>query len=854
MNSSRIWVGLLLVLPEAMRGQTVPPVPTFEAAGIVNTASLSTAVSPGMVILIRGANLATTTAEVGATPLPDAIGGTQVLVDGRAIPLISVSPQEVVAQLPWDIAPGQRAYVVRSGRTESARVTAPVLRSAAVVLTSDGTRAMFQNADGSLNGDSTPASSGSQGVLYAAGLGPVDARIAPGAVNPAGRATLPVTVEIGGSRADNVTAELAPGLLGVYRIQFRVPAIGYGAFFVRLRVDGGVSNAAEIVVTPTTPLSPDPAVCSRAIVQQGLVQLPAGATEVRFEDEDEVTGPVHSLFPNLNTGDERFYRDLVSDRDGCPLTVESGVMPPRPHDPDEEALPAEEAIQEWMGLASEFVTNFTRRLPTTQQGSEIVRIVPEGYVHQRPADPCRPVPDRPLSRFCEELNRGPFSGKDVIYVHGFNEGQLFQMLDPTNFRFRRWTEAGTLAYLNQFQGHAHDSWKDQVAQYLQGKKNRYLTVGWSTGERLEYAVNATLFQIANAIRLGSGVRLTEDDPRGVDGFCARGCVIITHSTGGLIVDVAMAKADDPSYQRQVGNIGFIPDSITTHIAIAGAVNGSGLAQVAIAAAGLTTPPWAPACALLERLLYTTPGGPCGGAEWLTSVLVDLIPSYTENVWRQWVVRTRVPVLTVSGAASYDRYAGGLNRFIHPGFDDSVVTTDSSCARETLQPAAPAGTWPFFRFSQWDRGMFESQPWSPRSFHYWDEQMVLSSAVASSGCTPYKTPWGMLFNPIYWLHSGPDTFLPNHFSFIQTANFHRAMRDLTEFGLEDVRAIKDNTVYARNLVKPGMRTIQVQSTRGRKVSFRLFGKRHIWYLWRRTYHRLQGWEGQPSAFYIYEYVQ
>ncbi|MBL8229333.1 MAG: hypothetical protein JNL98_12675 [Bryobacterales bacterium] len=838
-----------------MSGQTATPVPSFEATGILSTASLSTAVSPGMVILIRGANLSTTTAEVGATPLPATIGGTQVLVDDRAIPLISVSPSEVVAQLPWDIAPGQRVYVVRSGRNESRRVTAPILRSAPIILTSDGTRAMFQNADGSLNGDNTPAPSGSLGVLYAAGIGPVDARITSGAVNPAGRATLPVTVEMGGVRADNVIAELVPGLLGVYRIQFRVPSIGYGAFYMRLQVDGGVSNAAEIVVTPTTALSPDLPVCSRAILQNGQVQVPVGATEVRFEDEDELTGPVHSLYPNLNTGDERFYHDLVSDREGCPLTVESGVMPPRPHDPNEEVLPAEEAIQEWMGLASEFVTTFTRRLPTTQDGSQIVRIVPDGFVYQRPADPCLPVPGRPLSRFCEELNLSPFSGKDVIYVHGFNERQLFEMLDPGNFRFPRWTEARTLAYMNQFQGHADNMWKDQIFQYLQGKKNRYLTVGWSTGERLEYAVNTTLYQIANAIRSGARVRaMDNDDPRGVGGFCARGCVIISHSTGGLIVDVAMAKAADLNYQQQVGNIGFIPDRITTHVAIAGAVNGSGLATVAIAAAGLTTPPWTPVCVLLDRLLDAAPGGPCGGAEWLTSVLVDLIPSYAESVWRQWVVRSKVPVLTVSGAASYDRYAGGLNRFIHPGFDDNVVTTDSSCARETLQPAAPAGTQPFFRFSQWDRGMFESQPWSSRSFLYWDEQMVLSSAVASSGCTPYKTPWGMLFNPISWLHSGPNTFLLNHYSFIQTANFHRAMRDLTEFGREDVRAIKDNTVYALNLVKTDMRSQQMQSTRGRKITFRLFGKRHTWYLWRRTYHRLLGWESQPSAYYIYQFVQ
>ena len=65
-------------------------------------------IAPGSLVAVQaapGTQIAfqTAVAPANANPLPDTLGGTQVYFNGIRAPLMSVSPQSVVAQIPWEI-------------------------------------------------------------------------------------------------------------------------------------------------------------------------------------------------------------------------------------------------------------------------------------------------------------------------------------------------------------------------------------------------------------------------------------------------------------------------------------------------------------------------------------------------------------------------------------------------------------------------------------------------------------------------------------------------------------------------------------------------------------------------------
>jgi hypothetical protein len=90
--------------------------PVVLGSGVVNGASyLPGPVAPGSVIHIFGSNLSQTTLASSAMPLPFTLGGVTVSVNGFMTPLFSVSPTQIVAQLPYEIDPGTATLVITSG-------------------------------------------------------------------------------------------------------------------------------------------------------------------------------------------------------------------------------------------------------------------------------------------------------------------------------------------------------------------------------------------------------------------------------------------------------------------------------------------------------------------------------------------------------------------------------------------------------------------------------------------------------------------------------------------------------------------------------------------------------------------
>lgn len=86
-------------------------------------------IAPGSIVLILGENLAEQTASApDVDPLPTSLGGVEVYVDGIAIPLFSVSPTRITAQMPWEVndASSVNAYVRITGADGSTRITSAI--------------------------------------------------------------------------------------------------------------------------------------------------------------------------------------------------------------------------------------------------------------------------------------------------------------------------------------------------------------------------------------------------------------------------------------------------------------------------------------------------------------------------------------------------------------------------------------------------------------------------------------------------------------------------------------------------------------------------------------------------------
>ena len=241
--------GLLTVRnpdPEAARSEVVeiaisapakePPQATRE--GVVNAASFTAgALAPGQVGSIFGESLALTAEAATALPLPTSLGGASVrLADGAALPLLFASPEQINFIVPWDV-PAEGAYglAVELGgaRTpplilERAPVNPAVFTidqsgsgQAAALIAGTGVLA----APAGLTASSRPARPGEFLEIYATGLGAV---IPETPVDDAAMEGLAEAVELpavlfGDVEAIPVFAGRAPGFVGLYQINVRIP-------------------------------------------------------------------------------------------------------------------------------------------------------------------------------------------------------------------------------------------------------------------------------------------------------------------------------------------------------------------------------------------------------------------------------------------------------------------------------------------------------------------------------------------------------------------------------------------------------------------------------------------------------
>ena len=257
---SCLW--LLVVNP----GKPLAQAPVVFEGGVVNGASFRPsnapggAVAQGSIISIFGSDLGSATGASVSLPLPTVILGTQVIIGGQPAPLFFVSAGQINAQVPWDAPTGTVQVTVETpgGTTAPVNVSvveiAPGLFSQAANGRGPGAVLNFV-AQGNTPTNTAASTIAPDGIvsIFGTGLGPVTETPAGGAAGAGQPTTTTPVVTIGGRQAVVEFSGLAPGFVGLYQINARVPPDTPEGCYLPLKVafENGSSNTVTIGVTNT---------------------------------------------------------------------------------------------------------------------------------------------------------------------------------------------------------------------------------------------------------------------------------------------------------------------------------------------------------------------------------------------------------------------------------------------------------------------------------------------------------------------------------------------------------------------------------------------------------------------------
>lgn len=205
---------------------------------VVNAASYLDGVSPGGLATVFGTNLTDVagTVSAGTNPFPLVLADVSVTVNGIPAPMFSVSyvngQDQISFQVPWGIGVGlgaadvqvfdyghQVARVVTDSYTEDPGIFAYQKYGQLYAVA-------LHAADYSLVSPDNPVFRGEVIILYTTGLGPVDQFIRDGfgaPSNPLANTKSPFRVVLAGEDTRVLFSGLAPGFVGLYQINMRVP-------------------------------------------------------------------------------------------------------------------------------------------------------------------------------------------------------------------------------------------------------------------------------------------------------------------------------------------------------------------------------------------------------------------------------------------------------------------------------------------------------------------------------------------------------------------------------------------------------------------------------------------------------
>lgn len=203
-------------------------------------------IAPGSLIAISGHDLARARAVNSGYPLPTGLDGVALKADGQALPLLSVSSGQIEAQIPYHVSGAVTLEVsTPDGFTSIPITVSPEAPSLLEIVTEHG---LFRGAN--------PARPGDALSLYMTGLGEVRGEIESG---QAARmdpypVVSPVEVWLGPIHLEPSFAGLAPGHVGIYRVDIAIPrGLPDGIYGLRVVAGGFSSRPANLDVAARGP-------------------------------------------------------------------------------------------------------------------------------------------------------------------------------------------------------------------------------------------------------------------------------------------------------------------------------------------------------------------------------------------------------------------------------------------------------------------------------------------------------------------------------------------------------------------------------------------------------------------------
>ncbi|MCU1328689.1 MAG: hemagglutinin, partial [Bryobacterales bacterium] len=205
--------------------------PSLTPGGMLNVfnPAVGAGIAPGTAVQIYGSNLALpgVSALASSVPFPTNLSGTSVIIGGSQAPLYYVSPGQINALAPFELQPNVPYQVLVSVNgaiaTPDHFTTTP--GSPGIAAFANG-NIIAVHLDNTLVTDASPAKPGEIIVLYLAGLGRAQNQppTGSGAPIPPTEPENPITLTINGKATPTLFVGLTPGAVGLYQINFTVPA------------------------------------------------------------------------------------------------------------------------------------------------------------------------------------------------------------------------------------------------------------------------------------------------------------------------------------------------------------------------------------------------------------------------------------------------------------------------------------------------------------------------------------------------------------------------------------------------------------------------------------------------------
>jgi uncharacterized protein (TIGR03437 family) len=251
------WDGGSATIPVTIYATAAPATPPVMSAIVSSGSSTPGAIAPGELISIFGMGFSgpplgpevDSNGNVAAN-----LGGTQILINDLAAPLVYVSPGQVNAVVPFNAGSGAASIQVIAAGLQSGAWAVPLAPSAPSIFTANASgvgQAAIVNQDGSINSASNPALRGTAIQIYATGGGQISPPASTGIV-AAGQANLalPVSVTVGGVNAQVLYAGAAPGEIeGVVQVNVMVPqSVTPGVALPVLVTIGSVTSQTGVTV------------------------------------------------------------------------------------------------------------------------------------------------------------------------------------------------------------------------------------------------------------------------------------------------------------------------------------------------------------------------------------------------------------------------------------------------------------------------------------------------------------------------------------------------------------------------------------------------------------------------------